>query len=221
MTSINTAISTVGLTGDQSQSATTLNQSYDDFLTLLTTQLQYQDPLEPTDTSEFTNQLVQFSQVEQQINMNQKLDNLLGATTDALSRSALGYIGLDVEYIGSNFSYDGAGEQTLSYDLGSAATDVEIRITDSTGATVRQLDGPVSSGTNTITWDGRSSGGRDLPAGTYNIIVNATDNRGEQVNSSTRVHGLVDGIEQFNGVTNLRIGDVIVPESEVIAAKPG
>jgi len=72
-----TTTSISGLTTDAQKttaSKASLSQDFDDFLQLLTTQLQNQDPLNPMDSNEFTNQLVQFSQVEQQINSNQKLD---------------------------------------------------------------------------------------------------------------------------------------------------
>ncbi len=70
------------------QSGLKLADDMQQFLTLLTTQLQNQDPLSPMDSTEFTNQLVQFSQVEQQITSNQKLDSLLALQLASISSVA-------------------------------------------------------------------------------------------------------------------------------------
>src|SRR5215469_6276624 len=70
-----------------------LSANFDTFLTLLTTQLQNQDPLQPMDSNQFTQQLVQFSQVEQQINSNQNLETLISATKNQTSQSAVSYLG--------------------------------------------------------------------------------------------------------------------------------
>ena len=85
-----------------------LAEDFTQFLTLLTTQLQNQDPLNPMDSTEFTNQLVQFSQVEQSINTNQKLDDLLALQLGGLSTVALGYVGMDVTYTSTEMNWDGA-----------------------------------------------------------------------------------------------------------------
>ena len=86
-----------------------LATDFSQFLSLLTTQLQHQDPLSPMDTTEFTNQLVAFTGVEQQINTNQKLDSLVSLQLGNAMGSALGYVGLDVSYISSEFYNDGNG----------------------------------------------------------------------------------------------------------------
>ena len=84
-----------------------LADDFQQFLTLLTTQLQNQDPLSPMDSTEFTNQLVQFAQVEQSINSNQKLDDLVALQLSSISSVALGYVGMDISYISSDMHNDG------------------------------------------------------------------------------------------------------------------
>src|SRR5262249_32024485 len=90
---INTALDQQAKTATTTQQPTT---DFAQFLTLLTTQLQNQDPLNPMDSAQFTNQLVMFSQVEQQINANQKLDSLVALGVSNGLSAALGYVGLDV-----------------------------------------------------------------------------------------------------------------------------
>jgi len=88
------------------QQSVSLAEDFTQFLTLLTTQLQNQDPLSPLDSNEFTNQLVQFSQVEQGINTNSKLDDLLSLQLNGAATSALGYVGLDVQYVSAEVSLE-------------------------------------------------------------------------------------------------------------------
>lgn len=94
----------VTLTGAMNKAQTTqrqglkLAEDFDQFLNLLTTQLQNQDPLNPMDSNEFTNQIVQFSQVEQAINTNQKLDSLVSLQLASISGAALNYVGMDISY---------------------------------------------------------------------------------------------------------------------------
>ena len=89
-----------------------------DFLTLLTTQLQYQDPLSPLETAEFTNQLVGFAGVEQQLAQTEQLKSMT-ATFKLHNRvpSAISHIGLNVEHEGDEFSLEGAKTQTLAISL--------------------------------------------------------------------------------------------------------
>jgi len=108
----------------QQQTTNTVASLADDFtqfLNLLTTQLQNQDPLNPMDSSEFTNQLVQFSQVEQQINTNKKMDSLVQLQLANFFGSSLGYVGLDIHYVSSEFNFDGANPVEISYALDAAA----------------------------------------------------------------------------------------------------
>lgn len=195
-----------------------LAQDLDDFLTLLTTQLQNQDPLNPMDSTEFTNQIVQFSQVEQMINQNQKLDSLLQLELAGISSVALGYVGLDASYIGTELSYDGTNSPTITYSLGGEATIATLTILDEEGNVVRTEQVPKSIGKHDFLWDGNDSNGFALPAGTYSINIGAADNDGNTVDSTTVVSGRVRGIESQNGVVFLLVGERAVPISQIINA---
>ncbi|MGA2129486.1 MAG: flagellar hook capping FlgD N-terminal domain-containing protein, partial [Xanthobacteraceae bacterium] len=93
--------STSGSTGSTASSGSSLAGNFDEFLQLLTTQLQNQNPLDPLDTNQFTSQLVQFSSVEQQINMNTQLGTLISLQQTAQSTSALGFVGQTVTVSGA------------------------------------------------------------------------------------------------------------------------
>lgn len=196
-----------------------LNQDFDDFLVLLTTQLQNQDPLDPMDSKEFTNQLVQFSQVEQQINTNQKLDDMLQLDLASISSVALGYVGLDVNYISQEASFDGETPINISYSLAEQATAATLNILDENGNVVYSEQAPTAAGVSKITWDG-SVDGSDLPAeeGTYSVRIDALDTQGNSLEATTVVSGNVRGIESQDGVIFLLIGERAVPLSSVLNA---
>ena len=98
-----------------------LGKDLSQFLTLLTTQLQNQDPLSPLDTNAFTQQLIGFSQVEQQINTNTKLDGLVALGSSNNLSTSLGYVGLNINYLSSEFNFDGSTAVQSHYVLASAA----------------------------------------------------------------------------------------------------
>ena len=115
-----------------------LAEDFDDFLRLLTTQLQNQDPLSPLDTNEFTSQLVQFAGVEQQINMNQKLNDLVSLGIGTSFSGALSYVGLDVSYLSSELNFDGSTPVKIDYAIDGVPKEAAVNIYDGTGALVRK-----------------------------------------------------------------------------------
>ena len=193
------------------------------FLTLLTTQLQNQDPLEPMDSSEFTNQLVQFSQVEQQIRTNSQLEDLVTLQDLSLTSIALGYIGMNVEIEGDTFDY-ASGNYEFAYNIpAGGSTDTTIKIYDEDGQLVRSYQGDIAQGKHKIVWDGKDDFGNDVNAGKYNIEVVALDGEGEPLqNVKTHITVMVDGVETVDGQLVLTGGDLYIPYSAIYAASiPG
>lgn len=198
-----------------------LSEDFDDFLILLTTQMQNQDPLSPMDSTEFTNQLVQFSGVEQQINMNEKLNQMLALQLASTSTVALGYVGMDVAYIGDLFYAKGGEEYELNYALEDDAVSTKIHIKDpDTGNVVRTLEGDTSAGNHKIVWDGLDDNGQPVEDKNYRISVDSLDINDEAIETSTAVSGRVTGIETVNGVIQLLLeGDALVSVNSVINAR--
>ena len=201
--------------------ANQLSQDFDDFLVLLTTQLQNQDPLSPMESNEFTNQLVQFSQVEQQIAQNTKLDQMLSLQLAGTSNVALGYVGLDIGYLGDLFYSDGATPRDINYVIQSNAVTSKIHITDpESGEVVRTMDAATEAGQHNIAWDGLDDNGAPVEPGNYRVSISALDSDDQAIETSTAVSGRVVGIETVNGVIQLLLkGDAIVPVSSVLNAK--
>lgn len=214
---ISTAINQASKTQQQSVG---LAKDFNQFLRLLTTQLQNQDPLSPLDTNEFTNQLVQFSQVEQSINTNQKLDSLVQLQlTNALS-SSLGYVGLDTSYVSSEFSFDGIAPVDIATALPKRANKARMSIVDESGRTIYSRDLTLDAGRKDLTWNGEMNGVSTLaPKGTYKVRVDAIDENDEKMDVTTVVTGRVKGIESQNGQIFLLIGERAVPLANVINAK--
>lgn len=219
--SANTPATSASTVASQEQFAGNMNT----FLTMLTTQLSHQDPLSPMDSSAFTNQLVLFSQVEQQIDQNQKLDQIISLTQANQTSQALSYVGYQVEAQSSTFPLqDGTSE--FSYQLPSAAKSTEITISDSSGTVVDTMAGEVTAGAHSMTWDGKDSNGNQLADGNYTVAVNALDSSGNQLSTATTAFGKVTGVTSLNGETTLIIGGVNgvgglgVPLSSVLSVTP-
>lgn len=205
-----------------SNAVTQLSEDFSQFLTLLTTQLQNQDPLSPMDSTEFTNQLVQFSQVEQQINTNAKLDNLVAMQLASISSVALGYVGMDISYISSEMNYDGSTPIDITYALAEEAVTSKINVYNEDGDLVYSADAPKNTGMNNFTWSGIKTNGDAAPAGTYTVKIDALNKDGEAIENSTVVTGHVDGIETQNGVVYVLVGERAVPISSIVNANvPG
>jgi flagellar basal-body rod modification protein FlgD len=217
-TTAKTSTSSTSTTSTAASSAK-LTQDYNSFLKLLTTQMQNQDPLSPMESTEFTNQLVQFSQVEQQISQNTKLDKLVSLQNNNQTQASLGFIGLDVEATGDAFTYDGSTPAKMSYTLPETPTSTTIQIKNEKGVIVRTMDGVRSTSRQELTWDGKKSDGTAAPAGNYTMSVVAPKSDTKLMTATTTVFGRVSGIEAGNGTTTLMMGDTSIKMENVINAQ--
>ncbi len=193
----------------------TLTEDFDQFLSLLTTQLQNQDPLSPMDSTEFTNQIVAFSGVEQQINMNQKLDSLVSLQLGNSFSAAQNYVGLDASYLSSEFAFEGAPVD-ITYALDEEAVSSQLHVRNEFGESVYSEDASRFTGQNKFTWNGALQNGGTAPPGTYNITVDALDVNDNAIGSTTVVTGRVKGVETQNGAIFALIGDRAVSISNIL-----
>lgn len=203
------------ITGYATSNATTnsasqqLSADMNTFLQLLTTQLQYQDPLDPMDTAEFTNQLVQYSSVEQAIQTNSKLDTLLQLNVSNLGAQAVSYIGKTVQVLGDVMPLEN-GKAKAAYTLDKDVQSVTITVKDMSGNVVYSETGETSSGTHEFTWDGKDSNGNQLPDGAYQIVVGTKVASGEtSANVTTTVFGRVTGIASDSSNVYVGLGDAV------------
>lgn len=195
-----------GSTSQAGSSAARLAENFDTFLTLLTTQLQYQDPLDPMDSNEFTQQLVQFTSVEQQIQSNKSLDTAVSLLLANQTISAAGYIGREIEAKGDEAWLAAEGGPTWGYKLDATATAATLTISDATGKLVYAAPAPLEGGHHEFVWDGNDAAGRRLPEGTYKFAVAALDKDGKAIDSVVSVIGTVTAVETENGEPMLLLG---------------
>lgn len=198
-------LTTPTLTNSSSTTAsdtTTLSSNYEMFMTLLVTQMQYQDPLNPTDTSTFTSQLVQYSQVEQQIKTNSYLESLKALSTTQNATNLVSYIGKTVDADGSKAIYDGSDAATWNFTSSAKSTAATVTIKNSDGDTVYTTTADLTKGDNSFSWSGNTTSGGTASSGTYTISVSGTDSSGNDVTVTTALSGTVTAVD-FSGDTPL------------------
>jgi flagellar basal-body rod modification protein FlgD len=185
------------------EKSNTLGQ--DDFLTLLVAQLQNQDPLNPSDPTEFTSQLAQFSELEQLFNLNDSMDNLAEAQNNAEKLSALSLIGKKVLVEGSEFVLEEEGPVEIGYTVDGQASDITITIQNENYETVARLSASeLGHGNHFIQWNGVGSDGEQLPAGKYRITITAQSaNEDGTVGVTPLVHAKVTGVDLNDGAATL------------------
>ena len=199
-----------------SSSLAALSNNYELFLSILTTQIQNQDPLNPMESAQYTEQLVQYSSVEQQIKTNDQLGDLLSVMAATTASGYVSYLGTHVTAAGNTTSLKD-GEAEWTYDTPeSGKARVEVR--NNLGAVVFSEDAELSYGRNTYSWDGRTTAGSTAPEGEYTISIARYDaNNRPTVPVATEISGTVDGIEFTSSGAVLKIGGVYVSAGAVLS----
>lgn len=213
-----TSTNPFGPNAGAAQSAARFADTFDTFLTILTEQLRHQDPLEPLDANEFTAQLVQFTEVEQSIAGNNKLDALIQLQQINGTTAALGYIGKRVE-IDSDAGKLEQGQASWSYTLPKNAKAVAVNIVDATGKTVRTIEGETAAGTHPIAWDGKDNLGQIMPDGFYALKIAATDAADQSLSAKIRTTGLVTGVINGDDGLRLTVNGKELPVTAILAVK--
>ena len=198
------SLSAATATSTSSGASSQLSANFDTFLTLLTTQLRNQDPLQPLDTEKFTEQLVQFASVEQSIQTNQHLEALIALQTSSANETALAMVGriANVETDVATLTNEPA---RWTYQLPQDAAAVTAQVFDARGALVAVLQGPATAGSHDINWSGETNGGATASAGAYRLVVNAVDGDGAPVETNVSSRGRVDAVAFNNGSPEIEI----------------
>ena len=179
---------------------TRLSDNYDTFLVLLTAQLQNQDPLAPMDSTQFTQQLVQFSQVEQQIRTNEQLEGLVAQYQAASAGAALSYLGRDA-IIEASETYLANGSANWAYNLPEGAQSLTVHVRDMSGRIVyTTTTQPRTAGEHLFTWDGTTNDGGVAADGVYRLTFEATGASGGSITPTVAVRETIMGVD-FSGDT--------------------
>jgi flagellar basal-body rod modification protein FlgD len=192
--------------------------NFNTFLQLLTTQLQNQNPLDPLDTNQFTQQLVEFASVEQQINMNTNLQSLITMHQTTEATSALQPVGSTITVGGNSATLSNATSTPAAWSLTtSTPANATVTVTNSSGSTAYSGTLSLNAGTQSFTWNGQGSNGQTWPDGVYTLSVKATGANRQAVTVSTQVQGVVSGVNLNANPPTLKVNGQNVQISQVTA----
>lgn len=189
--------------------------NFDTFLSILTTQLKNQNPLDPLDTNQFTAQLVQFTGVEQQLKTNQFLETLMLTTQSSAKSDAVSYIGKEVTASGKTGSLTKDEGITWAYNADAAVANATVTIKNSKGQVVYSEVGALNAGPGKFYWGGKGSDGTDQPNGVYTVEINGTNLKGSTVNVSTSSVGIVTAVDFSGDTPMLTVGSNKVALSDI------
>jgi flagellar basal-body rod modification protein FlgD len=216
-----------GVTGTGSSSGTGglsgntgLADNFDTFLSILTTQLKNQNPLDPLDTNAFTQQLVQFSGVEQQLKTNTYLAALLDASTVSQNSSAtaMNLIGKEVT-VNSAASELKDGSAKWMFKTSAKSDAATITVKDPTGNVVYTTTKGVTLGENNFTWDGKLADGTAAPEGSYTLSVTGNDVAGAPITATTQMSGKVTGVDLGGSQPYLIVGSARIAVGTVLSVR--
>jgi flagellar basal-body rod modification protein FlgD len=215
-TTSSTSSSSSAASAAGSNAAQQLAGNFDTFLQLLTTQLQNQNPLDPLDTNQFTQQLVEFASVEQQVNMNTNLQTLISMQQTSEATSALQLVGSTVTVGGKTATLSNATSSSAIWNLTAASpATANLTITNSAGQTAFTGTMALNAGAQSFTWNGKGNNGQTWPDGTYTLTVTATGANGQAINVSTQVQGTVSAVNTNANPPTLTVGGETVQISQV------
>jgi flagellar basal-body rod modification protein FlgD len=186
------------------------------FLTLLLAQLSHQDPLNPMDSLEFTSQLSQFSQLEQMVGLNEKLDDLLLYQSSLNNWQGVAMIDREIDAQGDWLTLDEGTAGLIGYTLDEGYSQVTVKIFDGSGKLVRTLDhGARERGEHLIEWDGKDDLGKELADGRYLVTVTGGT---EETTATipTFVRGIVTGVSFESTIPLLLVGGEEIPFASVL-----
>jgi flagellar basal-body rod modification protein FlgD len=189
----------------------------DDFLNLLITQLQNQDPLNPTDSTEFTAQLAQFSSLEQLNNVNTNLEQMQNFQASANNSQAVSLLGKEITTNGNFLQLADGGPVGFDLSLSGDAATLVASVYDSAGGFVKSFESQnIGAGQHTLFWDGTDRDGNPAVDGSYTFEILAADADGHDIKTETFFTGTVDKVTFENntpflisGEQKIAVGDVI------------
>jgi len=216
-----TTATTTGATGAAAATGTKTTLSkvgadFDMFLKLLVTQMQNQDPLKPMDSTEYTQQLAQYSQVEQTVKQTTALNDILSQLSTQSLTQANGLIGREVE-VGSNVSgLAGQSAAQWGYQATRAVATIEMTVKDASGVTMSTSTVDASGTAGRLAWDGKTKSGGSARDGAYTLSAVGRDAFGIEVPMTLSSVGKVATVEAKDGTVTLGVNGLQVPMAKLI-----
>lgn len=207
------------LSGATTTSATD-EMGKDTFLKLLTTQMQYQDPLNPMSNEQFVAQLAQFSSLEQLQGLTSGMESLYLVNVSMNNAAMTNLIGKDLVASGNAIQYGGSGSANLNYNATADAAAATVTVTNSEGQVVYTGDmGALSEGEGVWSWDGKDLDGQTVPEGEYTFEIAATDANGAEIAVDGRIVGTVSGMDLSSGSPLLTVNGVTIELGAILSVE--
>lgn len=200
------------LAGAGTRTAQSTNRVYDEtknqFLQMLITQLKNQDPFAPQDSTQFAQQMMQMGQLEQLMTLNSSVDGLVAAQQGGLISQYSGMVGKGVMARGSTFELIQGQPAEIKFEIPEVPKSVTVNVFDLAGKLVRQMDtGITEMGGYTLTYDGQDKSGQPLPGGYYNYTVVAMDHDDNPITANTYSTGRISSVRLSNGSPVFQMGN--------------
>ena len=206
-----------GYTADGTLDTTSGDSIQDSFLMMLMAQLQYQDPLDPMENTEFTAQLAQINTVQQLEAANENLVYQQMYLASINNAQSVDFIGKQVMAMGNTLDWDGETSPQINYILDADATSVAINVYDANNKLVRTIvPGGQQAGEQSFAWDAKTTAGADVAQGSYTFEVLASDSNGNSVGTTTMLTGVVDGITFEEGITYVFVQGQKIPVGDIL-----
>lgn len=197
------------------QAASNIAENFDDFIKILTVQLQNQDPSDPLDANQFTEQIVAMTEVEQSINTNRNLESMLTLMRGSQLNNVVSYIGKFVEAAGDKVVLENGVAEAV-YELDGSPKNTTVSIQDELGRVIFSEAVDARAGRNSFTWDGvHPLTGVQYPSGAYKMVVTSKDFNGQDLIADTFTIGKVTAVDIQNEQPTLSLGGIEVPIENV------
>jgi len=207
----------VGSNAAQTKESKASSMGKDEFLHMLVTQLQNQDPLNPMDSTGFTAQLAQFSSLEELQNINKTLGDVGNSQSILTNSQAVDYIGKQVQAVGDQLDLFNGQAAPIEFNLNRDAAGVYVRIYNQYGEFVQDFEpGPMNAGLQSVAWDGMDHRNQQAPDGTYRYEVTAMDPDGNTVSATSFTSGTVSGVYYKDGMAYLTTANQEFPLGNVV-----
>ncbi len=189
------------------------------FLKMFMEQLKYQDPMNPVNNEQFSQQMAMFSQLEQQISMNKNIEKLVSNQNNS-QVAALQLVGKSIAADRATIYHDKEKPSALQFKAPQDMNEIKVEIKDLNGETVRTMNmGSRNQGEIQTKWDGNDETGRPMPAGRYTYAISGKGMDGKDVKIETKLEGRVTGVTSSSGVVFLLVGDQRIGLNDVETIK--
>ncbi len=216
MTLVSSATTTSTAQSTTDAAGSKLTADYNLFLKLLTTQMQNQDPMNPMDSAQYTQQLVQYSQVEQSIAQNKTLNSILSGLNMTSLTTSSSMIGQPVQLDSDKAGLSATAPAQWEWSTTTAITKLTATLTDAKGTKVDSFDIDVKGSSGQFSWDGTTSKGEKYTDGLYQLTLTGTTDAGAKIPTTAKATGKVTDVQMLNGAPVVSVNGAQYPTSMIL-----